>query len=165
MLIGSAALAQAQLASHVTVTTGPPTWSYTIFNDEPTGSPNYLSSFTLSVDAPISVTGTPDGWTYSTDSATYVYWYNQDTSLPYPHDVAPGASLDGFGIESSDATSADALYTITSWDHNADAPGPGVMASTLAPTASVPEPSVAAAVGALCIGLIGITRRRTCRAD
>jgi hypothetical protein len=145
-LLAVSGRAHAQLSTHVDLTTelAPlPTWSYTLFNDEIQGSTNYLSTFTLTINAPVTITGSPDGWNFTTDNMTYVYWFNQDATLPYPHDIAPGASLGGFTLSSILGVSQAASATITAWDHLADAPGPSVSKSTLspyAPSASTPEP-------------------------
>ena len=78
----------------------PGTWSYTAHNDEPPGSPLFISSFLVVLNGPILVFGSPDGWTTETDYISYVLWFNLDTALPYPHDIAPGESLGGFFIQS-----------------------------------------------------------------
>src|SRR5688572_4615212 len=83
------------LSSHVDVSSGPPTWSYTVFNDEPAGSEDHIKFFALDVQAPITVTGTPAGWNFDTDGMTFVLWFNEDPAPPYPNDIAPGTSLGG----------------------------------------------------------------------
>jgi hypothetical protein len=112
-------------------------------NDEPTGSANYIAAFSLTVNAPITVTGTPSGWTDNTDNLTFVFWFNTDPALPYPHDVAPGSSLGGFTIASIGSVSTLLTAGIVSWDHSLDAPGPlSPPLSVAAPaTPAVPEPS------------------------
>lgn len=105
--------------THVDVDTSVPgVWSYTVFNDEQPGSPNYIAAFVLTVDGPISVTGTPDGWAVSTDNVSAVLWYNPDAALPYPHDIAPQSSLGGFVITSPGAFSASLLADALFWDHS-----------------------------------------------
>lgn len=125
---------------HVDNVTSPDTWQYTVFNDENIGSSEYIGFFDLTLAAPITVSGTPNGWDFQTDNSSYVLWFNTDVSLPYPNDIAPGSSLGGFEVESqaSDASLQD--YTVTYWDHTADAPGPGASGSVLSP--SLPPPSV-----------------------
>jgi hypothetical protein len=164
VLMLSARLLKADLIADVTVTAGPPVWSYTLINNELLDSPNFITSFSLTVDAPIIVTGTPTGWDFSTDDATYVFWYNTDPALPYPHDVAPGASLGGFSI-SSTATSSELLsYGLSGWDHSLDQPGPTVAGTVLSPSSSatVPEPnSVYLLLGAM--GFLAVKRRHANR--
>jgi hypothetical protein len=145
-LIFSCRLLQADIITAVTVTPGPPVWSYTLFNNEPANSPNFITAFTLSVAAPIAVTGTPTGWDFLTDDLTFVQWFNTDLALPYLHDIAPGTSLGGFSVSSTAVSSQLLSYGLSGWDHTADAPGPGASGNALAPSeasSSVPEPSTA----------------------
>lgn len=154
---------QAQvLASHTDVITGPPTWIYTLFNDEPLASPNYVTSFTLAVNAPVTVTGTPTGWDFTTDNATYVQWFNTDTALPYPHDIAPGDSLSGFDLQSTATTSTDSDYELIAWDHIVDAPGPLVNGTISAPSTIVvvPEPNVVAMIISGILASVRLLLRR-----
>src|SRR5262249_28997305 len=116
--------ANAQLLAHAELNQSGSVFSYTVFNDEPAGSPNFLSTFHLTVNAPITVTGIPIGWDFATDNSTYVDWFNTDSTLPYPHDVAPGTSLGGFTVESTVDTTDTLDYTVTTWDHTADSSGP-----------------------------------------
>src|SRR2546421_333723 len=82
------------LKTHInTVMTPAGEWSYIIFNDEPAGSPNYIYDLQLTVNAPIEVTATPPGWAVDTDNISFVFWFNTDLALPYPHDIAPGSSV------------------------------------------------------------------------
>lgn len=103
------------LSAHAEASVQPATWSYTIFNDEPAASTQNLAGFSMSVAAPVSVTGTPPGWSVETDSATYVYWFAADEALPYPNHVRPGASLAGFQIQSPTARSESTGFLLTSW--------------------------------------------------
>src|SRR4051794_26696436 len=66
--------ARAQLASHVETTTASGLWNYTLFNDEPLTSPNFVTGFQINVSAPVTVTGTPTGWDFDTDGSTFVLW-------------------------------------------------------------------------------------------
>jgi hypothetical protein len=160
-LIAVTANAQNPLSGHTSVTTSPSTWSYTVFDDEAAGSSNYVGYFTLAVNAPVQVTGTPAGWTSDTDGSTYVLWYNTDTTLPYPHDIAPGSSLGGFAITSTVTTSDTLEYDLDSWDHSQDAPGPGTQGRVLAPSiVSAPDPSPLLALGLGSLGLGGFAFRR-----
>lgn len=163
LLLAGCMAADAQVISHIGVTTGISTWSYMVYDDELTGSPNYIGYFTLSVNAPVQVTGTPVGWTYDTDGSSYVSWHNTDLALPYPHDIAPGSSLGGFSIESTVTTSALSGYDLSSWDHTQDAPGPDAVGSVLAPDAPTPVPEISTwqSLGALLLlgGLVAVRRR------
>jgi len=98
-------------------------WRYTLFNDEPTGSPHHLAALSITVAAPVSVTGTPQGWVAETDNFTYVGWLAIDEQLPYPSHVAPGASLGGFEIQSPTALSESTSCVINAWRHDTDAAG------------------------------------------
>ncbi len=130
------------LLAHVDADTSVPgVWSYTVFDDEPSGSPNYVTSFNVLLDAAIVVTGTPQGWDVITDDLSYVFWYSADLALPYPDDIAPGNFLDGFSIASTAVVSILSDGTVAAWDHIADAPGPSTDLSVLAPSAETPEPS------------------------
>ncbi len=138
------------IAAHVATSISPGLWSYTIFNDEPLGSPNYLAAFTISVNAPVLVSASPTGWTSFTDNLTFVSWYNTDASLPYPNDVAPGASLSGFGLSSSVPDSALLPATLVAWDHVLDVPGPFSQDLT-ADAPSTPEPATVSLVAGLVL--------------
>jgi hypothetical protein len=154
-----------QLASHVELTSGTGQWSYTLFNDEPSGSSNYISSFTLDVNAPISSIQAPVGWTYSTDMATFIFWSNADLALPYPHDIAPGGFLGDFVLQSSAPLSLPSDFTLLAWDHNQDAPGNSLSDSVLAPSIvlATPEPTVSVALLAtLCTFFIVATTSQRC---
>lgn len=156
--------AKTQLQAHIDSMAGPPVWSYTLFNDEPTISPDYITSFSLSVDAPIEVTSSPTGWDFQTDNITYVQWFNTDQGLPYPHDIAPGTSMGGFSILSISASSQQSTFGLESWDHVVDAPGftsDGMIAAPIGAT-TVPEPGLLALfVSALlsCSGLAFVRHR------
>src|ERR1035441_10862708 len=114
------------LEAHGAVSTGPTVWTYTVFNDQAPGDPNYISSFVLEVAAPVFAITAPDGWISITDNISYVQWFNTDPTLPYPHDIAPGASLGGFSLSSTMAFSEMLSYGLSGWDHTLDEPGPSV---------------------------------------
>ena len=156
-------------ASHALVNNTLQDYSYTLYNDEPVGSSFYIANFTLTLPEPISfnVMSSPTGWNVSTDNRSFVFWYNTDLSLPYPNDVAPGNSLDGFSIQSTVPSSAQFVSDeIDAWDHSLDQPGPTVVGNILGPQVAinaVPEPSVEPFLGAIALGsgglLFGVWRR------
>ncbi len=119
------------------------TWNYTIINNEPGTSNNWLTSFFLPIDAQVTAVQAPGDWFVQTDDATYILWYNAE-AYPYPSDVPPGGSLSGFQFESS-APGEFVSYTLSSWDHFFDQPGPTVSNQILTPgiAQGVPEPGVA----------------------
>ncbi len=121
----------------------PGTWYYTAHNDEPAGSPLFISSFLVVLNGPILVFGAPDSWTTETDYISYVLWFNLDTALPYPHDIAPGESLGGFFVESPSPLSGPSIAQAAPWNHVLDELGPlSDNVSVLAPAAAVPEPAL-----------------------
>ncbi len=141
------------------------TWSYTVINAEPPGSPNYIFTFLVDIDAPVVVTSIPEGWGVDTNNTTFVIWFNTDAALPYPHDIAPGSSLGGFSISSPDALSSLQFSTLASWDHAQDQPGPlSNPQLTTAPSSPAPEPSLYPALAILwvALSLYGLTSRRRC---
>jgi hypothetical protein len=154
VLIACSSSVQAQLASHAQVTTNQNNWFYTLFNDEATGSSNYVTSFALNINAPIAVVNAPAGWDFQTDNLSYVYWFNTDPGLPYPHDIVPGASLSGFTFQStSSSTLSD--YILAGWDHAVDAPGPSVTAQILSPS-NVPEPTTPVVLFSTVVCLLAV---------
>lgn len=145
VLLMSTRLSADLLMTHADVDVGVPgVWTYTLFNDEIVGSPNYIDSFSLLIDAPVTVTGTPGGWSVDTDGATFVFWFNTDAVLPYPNDIAPGSSLTGFSLSSPSAFSVLDTLSVASWDHTQDVPGPlsnPLLIDSPSSTSAVPEPS------------------------
>lgn len=155
----STPLLRADLIADVMAAAGPPVWSYTLLNNEAANSPNFISSFSLAVNAPITVTSTPIGWDFNTDGDTFVFWFNTDAALPYPHDVAPGAFLSGFSLSSTTTTSALLSFGLSGWDHTLDQPGPTTAGTVLSPSmvSNVAETRSLVLVG---IGLIGFLLAR-----
>lgn len=135
----------AALLTRVDTTIGPGGfWSYTLVNEEPVESSNYIFSFSVSIGSPVVVTGIPIGWDVVTDGNTFVTWLNQDAALPYVHDVAPGSSLSGFQLFNPDAVSGQSFSFVSAWDHTSDAEGPSSSALFVpGPTTNVPEGSTA----------------------
>lgn len=98
------------LSARVDVSTSTNYWNYRLVNAETAGSPQHITSFALAVFAPVTVTGTPEGWEVETDNISYVLWSAADYAPPYVHQIAPGAALSGFQLMSprvsSEATGA-----------------------------------------------------------
>lgn len=150
---GLQGIAQGALSAHVGMQQLGGMYSYTLVNDEPDTSGNYLNAFHLTVDAAIIVIGTPSGWDFITDGVSYVEWFSTDAVIPYPHDVGPQSMLGGFVIESSVLSTELLPFSIAAWDHVADDAGPGFQDFVTAP--SVPTPG-----GVFVLSLGGVLLRR-----
>lgn len=98
-------------------------WNYRLVNEEASASGQHVASFSLAIAAPVDITGSPPGWAADTDNFSYVLWYATDLSLPYPSQVAPGASLDGFQLMSARTRSEASPYSLVGWDHGIDDAG------------------------------------------
>jgi PEP-CTERM motif-containing protein len=162
----SAPNAHAGFMMHFEVAQTGSAFRYTIFNDEPTTSSLYISAFHLTADAPFTVTSMPVGWDFFTDNSTYIDWFNTDPELPYPHDVAPGNSLDGFTFLSTVTTTALQPFAANSWNHATDEGGPVFQGQVPAPfafTQAVPEPATLISLGTGLMMLAGFIwyRRRS----
>lgn len=160
---GGNVLAGPILAGHVDTSTGSAVWMYNVFNDQSLGDSIFISSFTLEVASPVFGITSPDGWTFSTDNASFVQWFNTDPALPYPNDIAPGTSRGGFSVTSTATSSQLLSYGLSGWDHTADQPGPSVAGIVLAPSVvtAIPEPSSASMLsGALLWALVRHCVRR-----
>jgi hypothetical protein len=164
MVIIAVGGARADVITHASVSVSGDSWTYTLFNDEPAGSNNWLSTFTLYLNSPIAVTATPSGWDFSSDGVSFVSWFNIDLDPPFPHDIAPGASLAGFAISAPNSISQPGTYDLISWDHTLDLPGPAGSGTVLVPVSvevgSVPEPSSASLLVSAIAGLFAIRRLR-----
>ncbi|HEU4452661.1 MAG TPA: hypothetical protein VFR81_06350 [Longimicrobium sp.] len=114
------------------------TWSYTVLNTEPAGSPRWISVVSIDTVGPFTVTGTPAGWQVDTDNLTYVLWFAADTAPPYPNQIAPGDSRGGFQIrpDPGRSTSEARAYTISSWNHQTNQADLVVSGTTLTPARS-----------------------------
>lgn len=99
-------------------------WNYTLVNDEAPDSGRAIATFSLSIAAPVAVTGIPPGWAVETDGRSFVLWYAADDAPPYPHQVAPGASLGGFQLTSTHTRSEATPAALTSWLQSSDEAGP-----------------------------------------
>ena len=126
-------------------------WMYTLNNNEASTSDNWLTSFYLPINAPVSNVTSPINWTVDTDGASYVLWSDPE-SYPYPDDVAPGASLSGFSFISQ-SLGGNVLSTVSSWNHASDNAGPTVDLQVLSPGSapSVPEASTWQSLGLLIL--------------
>ena len=102
--------------ANVILTQNGTSFAYTLFNDENMGSSLYVNNFYLRVNAPFAVVSHPQGWNYLTDNYTYVDWYCADSSEPYQNQLAPGASLSGFVLQSQVDSTQQFNCVIGSWD-------------------------------------------------
>jgi hypothetical protein len=110
------------LAAQMTVSVASGKWSYTVRNDSPAASQLKISAFALDLAAPISVVGIPAGWSVQTDNRTYVLW----SAAPgvSTSQIAPGASLAGFQIQSSSSSSEAMPFSVNAWDFSRNIAGP-----------------------------------------
>lgn len=115
--------AQPLLKARLKVATSTNYWNYTLSNDEPAGSAQYIATLSLSVFAPVTVTGIPPGWQVETDNSSFVLWTAEDFVLPYPNHVAPGAVLSGFQLMSPRVGSEATGANIGGWNHSTDDAG------------------------------------------
>ncbi len=151
--------AEADLLAHLTFTQSGSTFTYTLFNDEPLASPNFISLFHLEIDAPVSIIETPAGWDYATDDVTYIDWFSTSFESPYEYDLAPGASFT-FVIESAEEATEFLPFSASAWDHVVDTSGPSYTDFVLAPSGqAVPEPSSLILLGIGSLGVIAYPRR------
>ena len=118
---------------HVDIDQVQDTWTYTVSNDEPVGSPRFVNAISLDMVAPFNVTDTPAGWAVQTDNFSYVLWYAADQALPYPHHIAPGAFLGRFQIQSARRNSESKPFSITSWNHQTNQADLTALGTILAP--------------------------------
>lgn len=109
-----------------------------VSNNAPSGSSNWITSFTLTVHASIKVISSPANWTASTNGASFISWNNTDIDPPFSHDIPPGRSLSGFEISSPGAISASQTYYLGSWNHMDNIAGPVSSGNIAAPYVNVP---------------------------
>jgi len=121
------------LAARLVSTTATNYWNYTLSNDETAASGLHVATLALSVAAPVTVTGTPPGWTVETDNMTYVLWRADDYLPPYPRQIAPGQSLGGFQLMSARTRSEATPAVLTAWNHALDDAGPVLADYALTP--------------------------------
>ena len=117
-------------------------WQYAITNTEPQSSGNFVSGMWLLIDnAPFEVVASPSGWSYDTDSFSFVFWFSTDTGSPWVHDIGPGERLAGFYLRSPSG-GARGAFDVSSWNHSLNEAGPVGSGSVLVPSAvEVPEPA------------------------
>jgi len=132
-LLCSQSQVNAQLATNVEVTRHGSSFIYTLLNNEPIDSQRFLTTFHLTLNAPITVTNSPLGWDFITDNKTYIDWFSTDSDVPYEHDIGPGSSLGGFTIESTIKTTNTLPYDLTFWNHGSDTPDIGVQGTIMVP--------------------------------
>jgi hypothetical protein len=150
------------LAANITTNTSvPDVWTYTIFNNEPNGS-DYVDQFTIAINASVTVTATPAGWSDSiglVDGVESITWWSNGDST----DLAPGGSLGGFSISSPGASNVLGNADVNSWDHSDDQPGPNsatIQVDTPSSDTQVPEPWTGSTVGlALLVGSFWLRKK------
>jgi hypothetical protein len=131
VLIGHKASA---LQGHVNLNQNGTNFVYVVFNDESPGSQLTMDSFELEVNAPFVSVASPPGWSYETDNSSYVDWFCNNTTPPYVHDIAPGQSLAGFGVQSVVGTFETNTYALSAWDNGATNSGPTILGSIAVPS-------------------------------
>ena len=154
-------LSASVLAANITTDTSVAgVWTYTIFDNEAPGSTNYVDQFTIAINAPITVTAEPNGWTDSIGMVngmmSVTFSSNGDST-----DLAPGASLGGFSISSPGASSVLDNADVNSWDHSTETPGPNsAVIQVETPSDPVPEPWTGSTVGlSLLVGSMWLRKK------
>ena len=109
-------------------------FSYTIYNDEATGSTLLLNSLHLTVRAPFTVAATPEGWTFHTDNSSYIDWFATSSGPPFTNNLAPGASLGGFVLQTTDPSSEELPCALVSWDTSTNVSGPALQLTVASPS-------------------------------
>ncbi len=121
-------------------------WTYKLFNDELSGSPDHINTLNIEPRAYFNVTGAPTGWTRESDGSKVVLW----NSTAPEFDISPGGSLTGFAITGQAVVANPTPCTITSWRQSSNQAGavligavrtPGVIAPTVAVGGRVTQPS------------------------
>jgi hypothetical protein len=109
-------------------------FSYTVHNDLSGGNLKHVNAWHLQLNAPFQVLAAPAGWTYVTDTLSYIDWISTDELPPYGNDIAPGAALAGFTVASVTDTAETLPYGATSWDHTANKAGPCYFGAVAVPS-------------------------------
>jgi len=102
-------------------------YSFTVSNAEPSDNPDFINTLNLQITVPFTVIGTPPGWDMRTDNSTFVLWFATDHS----HEIAPGAALSGFKIQSSSVVPGPIPFSLTAWNHATNAPENGLIGSVI----------------------------------
>lgn len=132
------------------------TWSFTLFNDQASGSSQFINTFHLEVSVPFSVTQSPSGWVPETNGSTYVLWHAPDMSAH----ISPETSLTGFKIQSSSAVPTTIPFTITAWNHNNNLPGMVLIGGATPIPMPLPAPVLLAEEGSQrAVALDSVTRK------
>src|SRR5512138_3892751 len=90
---------------------------YTVYNDEAATSGRYVPDWHLTLRSPVQAVFTPPGWDYMTDNSTYVSFFSKDSEEPFSNDIAPGASLSGFGVAAITSASESLAFSVGTWQH------------------------------------------------
>lgn len=101
-------------------------WRYTIVNDEPPSSSQWVTSFALTLAATSPAPVAPVGWSVETDASSYVLWASGNPALPNSNQVGPGSSLAGFTISqppSSTPLRQGSPFVLTAWDRAKNSAG------------------------------------------
>lgn len=116
-LLGLVLLSRTAIAisAHVTLNQNGTNFSYTLFNEAPANSPEFLNVLHLNPTGPFQVSSTPAGWAFVTDYTSYIDWFCINPLSANPNDVAPASSLPGFTLTSITTNTAPSGYALTSW--------------------------------------------------
>ncbi|WP_157201483.1 hypothetical protein [Massilia sp. Root418] len=108
-------------------------WNYELVNEQETGSGLDIVGFTLSLAAPVTVTGIPLGWTMETDAVSFVRWSLLPQEQGAAGRIGPGRSLSGFQLMSPHTRSEATLSTLAVWDRTAGRAGAAVLDYAVVP--------------------------------
>ncbi len=124
------------------------TFSYTVHNNEVSGSTLLVDTFHLTTRAPFTVAATPDGWSFETDNTTYIDWFSTNDSPPFSGDIAPGAFLGGFVVQTMDPSSDELVSAVVSWDTSTNGCGPALQLTVVSPSVTNVAPMLAVTTNA-----------------
>ncbi len=142
MFLGFTPIARALNAQVAAVQNGT-NFSYTVYNNEASGSTLLVDTFHLTTRAPFAVASTPQGWSFETDNTTYIEWFSTNSSQPFTSDIAPGASLGGFALQTADPSADKLAGALVSWDTSTNGCGPAAQLAILSPSVTNVAPTVA----------------------
>ena len=120
--------------AYITANQSGTNFSYTVYNDEASRKLFLAQLISSRCPGPFTVAATPDGWTFQTDNATYIDWFATNSSPPFGNDIAPGAFLGGFMLQSHDPSSEALGCTLVSWDSSTNVCGPSLLTAVVAPS-------------------------------